>query len=255
MVGRVRFWAATKSSTRQFAQCRCSLRELLILKNLRSRKNWPYHRLGRRGSGVQIAPPRPNLLLIPKELFDRRSIAFALPSPLPCQKVCQNTDRIGLSLRQNPDRSRWLGGSVSPTPRAASAASMAGQHFGVWSQLLTPESQPPPGIFAETVFVPAVRLDYPSSGPASGPTRRVLNSCRLIRTATTVLSVRTTTPDRTSCSLVVPSSKTGQSMDALSLCPVSRCLSVVKLSPELLTSTVRPVPVFAGTRARRSDTV
>jgi GNAT superfamily N-acetyltransferase len=30
----------------------------------------PINRLGRRGSGVQIAPPRPNLLRIPKEFFD-----------------------------------------------------------------------------------------------------------------------------------------------------------------------------------------
>jgi hypothetical protein len=53
-------------------------------------------RLGRRGSGVQIAPPRPNLLLIPKELFDWRSIAFAIPLPLLCQN-CAKT-RLGLAF-------------------------------------------------------------------------------------------------------------------------------------------------------------
>jgi len=86
-----------------------------------------------------------------------------------------------------------------------------------------------------------------------GPGRRVLNSCRLIRTAIPALSDRTTTPDITNCSLVVPSSKTGQSIDALSLCPANTGLSVVKLSPELLRSMVRPLPDFTGTR--RPDTV
>src|SRR5215471_4111586 len=38
--------------------------------------------LGRRGSGVQIAPPRPNFLLIPKELIDRRSHRFRCSLPL-----------------------------------------------------------------------------------------------------------------------------------------------------------------------------
>ncbi len=92
-----------------------------------------------------------------------------------------------------------------------------------------------------------------SSGRAFNPARRVLNSCRLIRSAVAALVVRTTTPDITSCSLMAPSSKTGQSMDISSFCPGSGGWSVVKLSPELLRSIVRPDPVL--TIARRFTTV
>ena len=46
----MRFCAATKSSTGQFAHCRCFRRGPLISKDLLSGKNWPYPRLGHSGS-------------------------------------------------------------------------------------------------------------------------------------------------------------------------------------------------------------
>jgi hypothetical protein len=76
----VRFCAATKSSTSQFAQCRCFRRGPLIPKDLWSGTNWPYPRLGRRGSGVQIAPPRP--------IESIRYGHFQLPPNTRCSRFC-----------------------------------------------------------------------------------------------------------------------------------------------------------------------
>ena len=87
------------------------------------------------------------------------------------------------------------------------------------------------------------------SGPAFSAGRRVLNSCRRTSTAVAIPSVRTTTPEMTSCSCTPPSSATGQSTDTFIFCPTSSGRSVVKLSPQLLRSMVRPEP--ASTSRRR----
>src|ERR1035437_9250776 len=63
--------------------------------DLGSWKNWPYPRLGRRGSGVQIAPPRPIQSLIRKELIVRPSIAFAHSLARLCRN-CAKTPTVRL---------------------------------------------------------------------------------------------------------------------------------------------------------------
>ena len=80
-------------------------RQVLVLQVLGNRLflNSSDDRLGRRGSGVQIAPPRPNLLLIPKKSIDRRSIAFAVPLPLLCQNCAKTRTgfaRLPVEFRQ-----------------------------------------------------------------------------------------------------------------------------------------------------------
>jgi hypothetical protein len=79
--------------------------------------------LGRRGSGVQIAPPRPILLLIPKELLDRpyRFRPF-FDSTVP--ELYQNPFSSA-SLCQNPFRSHSRAGSAFPELRASFEVSSA----------------------------------------------------------------------------------------------------------------------------------
>jgi hypothetical protein len=68
----------------------------------------------------------------------------------------------------------------------------------------------------------------------------------LVCKAVTVVSARTTPPDITSCRLIAPSSKTGQSMNGKLLSGQQRLVGG-EAQPELLRSIVRPEPFSTGT--------
>jgi hypothetical protein len=191
-----------------------------------------------------------------RSVAGRRKTAFFNTPKRPAGNPAPSISAV-ISRKEDVNPVHFLRGTADFNKFLPSPRSLVLYWFGtvtiVCEQLLNPASPPPQDSLPIRHMHRACGVAIRHVALPFGPTRRVLNWCRLSRTATAVLSARTTTPDMTSCSLVFPSSNTGQSMDALSVCPVMGGLSAVKLSPELLRSTVRPVPVFTGTRW--SDTV